>query len=298
MKHTYSTLLDAQEIPDKPGWLQHQPMPVIALGAGAATYNADVVAHDAEDAELLQEKIERNPVAALVLVQVLRAVEHMHVQAGLTIESLAYSTLQAGQEYQAWLAGKEGEPRLIVGQGGEPILIERNGSAVTAVLNRPENRNSITVEMRDALVELFHLILLDETITTLHISANGGCFSTGGELREFGLSTDPASAHWIRTHHSPARLLAQCAQKVSCHLHSASLGSGIELPAFAHHISADPKSFFQLPELGFGLIPGAGGCVSISRRIGRQRTAWMALSGKKINARQALAWGLIDEILD
>jgi enoyl-CoA hydratase/carnithine racemase len=76
------------------------------------------------------------------------------------------------------------------------------------------------------------------------------------------------------------------------------LGSGIELPAFAHHVSAAPKSFFQLPELNFGLIPGAGGCASISRRIGRQHTAWMVLSGKKINARQALAWGLIDEIRD
>jgi enoyl-CoA hydratase/carnithine racemase len=83
---------------------------------------------------------------------------------------------------------------------------------------------------------------------------------------------------------------------VTFHLHGACIGSGIELPAFAHHLSVDPKTFFQLPELRFGLIPGAGGCVSIARRIGRHRTAWMALSGKKISARKALEWGLIDEI--
>ncbi len=186
---------------------------------------------------------------------------------------------------------------MIAGGEGDPILIDRSGNVVTAALNRPDNRNSITVEMRDALVELFQLVLLDNSITSLQISARGGCFSVGGELREFGLAQNPASAHWIRSSHNPGSLLARCAHKTSCHIHSASLGSGIEIPAFAHYLSADPRSFFQLPELNFGLIPGAGGCVSISRRIGRQRTAWMALSGKKINARQALAWGLIDEIV-
>ena len=152
--------------------------------------------------------------------------------------------------------------------------------------------------MRDALVELLELVLLDHSIKRVAVSGRGSCFSVGGELREFGLATDPASAHLIRSSHNPGRLLARCADRVSFHLHSACIGSGIEIPAFAGHVSAAPRTFFQLPELAFGLIPGAGGCVSISRRIGRQRTAWLALSGKRINASQALEWGLIDEILE
>ena len=47
-----------------------------------------------------------------------------------------------------------------------------------------------------------------------------------------------------------------------------------------------------------GLIPGAGGCVSIPQRIGRQRTNYLAISGKEISADQALRWGLIDEVFD
>jgi enoyl-CoA hydratase/carnithine racemase len=47
-----------------------------------------------------------------------------------------------------------------------------------------------------------------------------------------------------------------------------------------------------------GRIPGAGGCVSLSRRIGRQRAALMILSGRRINAVFALHWGLIDAIED
>ena len=54
---------------------------------------------------------------------------------------------------------------------------------------------------------------------------------------------------------------------------------------------------FGLPELGLGLIPGAGGTVSVTRRIGRWRTAYLVLSGRTVDADTALAWGLVDAIV-
>ena len=45
-----------------------------------------------------------------------------------------------------------------------------------------------------------------------------------------------------------------------------------------------------------GLVPGAGGTASLPARIGRQRTAWLALSGARIDVQTALRWGLVDEI--
>jgi enoyl-CoA hydratase/carnithine racemase len=45
-----------------------------------------------------------------------------------------------------------------------------------------------------------------------------------------------------------------------------------------------------------GLIPGAGGCVTIPRRIGRRRACWMAVSGRVVDTTTALAWGLIDAV--
>jgi enoyl-CoA hydratase len=288
--------LPIDELPAEAGWLQRQPRPIIALGEGPAA-NADVIAADEREVQLLMAGIERSPVAAMTLVQVLRLVGLLPVEDALTVESLAYATLQGGAEFRDWLAGRSEAPGLVAGGEGEPIILERRGNVVAAALNRPDNRNALTVELRDALVELLELVLLDESIERLEISARGACFSVGGELREFGLARDPAAAHQLRSVHNPARLLSRCADRVSCRVHSACIGSGIELPAFAHHVSAHPKSFFQLPELTFGLIPGAGGCVSISRRIGRQRTAWLALSGQKINARRALDWGLVDEVV-
>jgi enoyl-CoA hydratase len=78
----------------------------------------------------------------------------------------------------------------------------------------------------------------------------------------------------------------------------ACVGAGLELAAFAQTLTASRKAWFQLPELAMGLIPGAGGCVSVSRRIGRERTALMVLSGQRMGAEVALRWGLVDRIED
>jgi enoyl-CoA hydratase/carnithine racemase len=118
----------------------------------------------------------------------------------------------------------------------------------------------------------------------------------GGDLSEFGERPDAPSAHRIRSLRNPALSLLRCAQRVEFHVHGACLGSGIELAAFGRRIYARSDAFFQLPELRFGLIPGSGGCVSLPRRIGRQRTALLALTGRRLGAREALAWGLVDEL--
>ena len=74
------------------------------------------------------------------------------------------------------------------------------------------------------------------------------------------------------------------------------MGAGIEVPAFAGRVVATADAAIALPELGAGLVPGAGGTVSIPRRIGRHRTALLGLTGSPIDAPTALAWGLVDAV--
>jgi enoyl-CoA hydratase/carnithine racemase len=81
-------------------------------------------------------------------------------------------------------------------------------------------------------------------------------------------------------------------------VHGQVLGSGLEMAAFCGWVAAERDSVFGLPELSLGLLPGAGGTVSVTRRIGRWRTAYLVLSGQTIDADLALAWGLVDEIRD
>lgn len=279
------------------------PCPVIALGPVAPAHAAlalacDAVADTPDAAASMIDGLLRSPMAATVLVQTLRAIESLPLASALVVESLAYASLQRGAEFQRWLATRPPPPSP-VDEPGPAVEIERDGDRVQLHLNRPLQRNAMTLAMRDALVEALQWIRADDSVAVLSIDARGRCFSTGGELSEFGTAPDPATAHWVRSLALPGRELALCRHAATqAHVHGACIGSGIEFPAFAQTLSAHPDTHFQLPELRFGLIPGAGGCVSISRRIGRQRTAAWVLSGKRIPARTALAWGLIDRITD
>lgn len=284
------------------GWLLRQPCPVIALTDAAALeadpwHEAyDVIVASLAEAQPLLARIAQAPLAAMTLVQTLRVTARLPVAAALTVESLAYATLQGGPEFRQWRAGQpaRNEPPE---PAGPAVRLERQGEHLDIALNRPARRNALSVEMRDALCEALQLLLSDATITTASLHGLGKCFSIGGDLDEFGTAPDPATAHAVRSLRLPGALMAQCSDRIECHLHGACIGAGIELPAFAHRITAAPGTFFQLPEIRFGLIPGAGGCVSLPRRIGRQRTAWLALSARRINAATALDWGLIDAIV-
>jgi enoyl-CoA hydratase/carnithine racemase len=132
------------------------------------------------------------------------------------------------------------------------------------------------------------------------LTGNGPSFCSGGDLAEFGTFADPASAHLARTRHSPALVLDELTVRLGracrAEVHGQVLGSGLEMAAYCGWVQAHPDAVLGLPELSLGLIPGAGGTVSITRRIGRWRTAYLVLSGRTIDPPTALRWGLIDEL--
>ena len=139
-------------------------------------------------------------------------------------------------------------------------------------------------------------------MTDVVLSGNGPSFCSGGDLAEFGTFADPASAHLARTRHSPALVLdeltARLGRRCRAEVHGQVLGSGLEMAAFCGWVQSRPDAVFGLPELSLGLIPGAGGTVSITRRIGRWRTAYLVLCGQTIDPPTALRWGLVDESRD
>jgi enoyl-CoA hydratase len=282
-----------------PGPAITQPAcPVIGLARNSATVIpavVDVVARsDAHLAEL-EQAVQSNPRAATVLMQVLRHNERASVVDGLLAESLAYSTLQHGAEFQRWLAAR-GDRRRPVPDDGDLLLIERDGACLTLTLNLPHKRNAFSAPMRDALSAALALPHEDDSIEQVVIRGAGPAFCAGGDLDEFGSARDATLAHLTRATRSPGRLIHELRERVTCRVHGACIGAGIELPAFAGHVVAAENAVFRLPEVAMGLIPGAGGTVSITRRVGRLRCAELALSNQPIDAPTALAWGLIDRI--
>jgi len=262
----------------------------------ALAFACDAVVSNVDDAGDLLQNIEAAPLAAMVLVQLLRITEGLEISRALGVESLAYATLQSGAEFRRWLAQSARPAAPEQREAGPPVVLERQGSQLRVSLNRPARRNALSVEMRDALVEALELVAADPSITSVTLSGEGKCFSAGGDLSEFGSAPDAALAHAVRSVRSVPALLAACAERLTFRIHGAAVGAGAEMAAFGRRVEATPDAFFQLPEIRYGLIPGSGGCVSIPRRIGRLRTAYLALSARRLDARAAQTWGLVDAV--
>ncbi|HJT95541.1 MAG TPA: enoyl-CoA hydratase/isomerase family protein [Mycobacterium sp.] len=246
----------------------------------------------------LTERCERWPQAAAVCDDVLRAFDPARPAfAGVITESLAYSTLQAGPEFAGWLAERGPVPLPDI---PDPVVAERDGDRLLVRFNRPRRHNAFSTDARAALLEALEVARLDPSIAEVILSGNGPSFCSGGDLAEFGTFADPASAHLARTRHSPALVLdaltARLGRRCRAEVHGQVLGSGLEMAAYCGWVQAHPDSVLGLPELSLGLIPGAGGTVSITRRIGRWRTAYLVLAGRPIDAATALRWGLVDAV--
>lgn len=243
----------------------------------------------------LDTAVRAQPIAAATLRQVLRLGEGLSFSDALTLESLAYSTLLGGQAFRTWRSRhpiRHREP-----DAAPFVLYRREADAVVLSLNRPDVRNAVGAGMRDALFEALTHALDDPTSPTVTVTGAGPSFSAGGDLDEFGTATDLGLAHLVRRMRYPAALLNQLGPRGHVILHGACIGAGIEMGAAAHHRIARPDAFFQLPEIGMGLVPGAGGTVTVPRAIGRHRATFLAISGARIDPQTGLDWGLIHDIV-
>jgi Enoyl-CoA hydratase/isomerase len=284
---------------------------------GRATELVDVVVACVDDAAEIVAALARSPLASVALVLLLRGRDRRSVDESLVAESVTYSMLQSGPEFAAWrssypsarLAGSDmsyksdvsassaplDSSKSLLGSEAEPVLVSRSAKALCVTLHRPARHNAYSVAMRDGLVAALELAVVDEDLHVV-LKGNGPSFCSGGELTEFGSFADPASAHQIRLTRSAARQLVRISGRVTVSVHGYCLGAGIELAAFASRVIAHPETLFALPELALGLVPGSGGTASLPPRIGRHRTTFLALTGRRINAATALDWGLIDEV--
>ncbi|MEE2682983.1 MAG: enoyl-CoA hydratase/isomerase family protein [Actinomycetota bacterium] len=238
--------------------------------------------------------VRKNPQAAIVLAQVLRQEAFHDVPKGLTLESLSYSMLQNGPEFARWL-GERGKVSVPPDEN-QVVLSSRSGNRLDISLNRPGRANAFSSRVRDELVEALQIAIVDESIDEITLNGRGNSFCSGGELAEFGLVEFSTDGHLTRITRNPGMLVHRLGTKIAPYLHGVCAGAGIEIPSFASQVVAHESTRIFLPEVAMGLIPGAGGTVSIPRRIGRQRTAFLAVTGNEITGEEALKWGLIDTL--
>ena len=244
----------------------------------------------------LDEMISLHTQPALVLAHLLRQKAYQNVSQGLVLESLSYGMLQSGSQFKAWL-NQRGDIAPVLDE--KPVVLaSRSDESLEIYLNRPERSNAYSSDMRDQLFDFLQIARFDEAVTKVKLHGLGKSFCSGGDLAEFGSVDFPPDGHIIRMHRSPALSSHSIADKLEVYLHGVCAGAGIEIPAFASRVFGNESVELFLPEISMGLIPGAGGTVSLPRRIGPQKTAYLAMSGKTLSLSDALAWGLIDEAVE
>jgi hypothetical protein len=214
--------------------------------------------------------------------------------AGLAAEAAAYSMLLSGPEFGRWQA-ERGTPR-DVPVPDEPVLVSRDGNSLDITLNVPSRRNAFSTAVREGLLAALQVAEADPSVRAVSLRGAGPAFCSGGDLDEFGTARDLVAAYFVRLARAPWRVIDRLSSRVTVHAQGACVGAGCEMLAYAGRVVADEEAFFQLPEVRMGLVPGAGGSVSVPRRIGRHRAAWLMLTGERLHAPTALAWGLVDEV--
>jgi 2-oxoglutaroyl-CoA hydrolase len=177
----------------------------------------------------------------------------------------------------------------------EFLKVERQGPVATLWIDRQPKMNTMTVAMRNEFPGIFSALDSDDGIRVVVVRGAGGkAFSAGGDVAEF-LTLAPADLEqWGDTLTAAER----CRKPVVAAIDGFTMGAGLELALACDFRVATRRSEFAFPEVRLGMIPGSGGTQRALRLIGMTRGKLFMMTGQRISAERAEAWGLITQVVD
>jgi enoyl-CoA hydratase/carnithine racemase len=180
----------------------------------------------------------------------------------------------------------------------ETLIYEKEDALALVTLNRPQFLNAYSIQMRDDLFEILNAIRNDDEVRVVLLKGSGEkAFCAGADLSEFLTAPPPVAARRIRFNRDVWGLFLSIPQPLIAVLHGYVLGSGIEMALCCDlRITADDAQF-GLPEVELGIIPAAGGTQTLPRAVGRSNALDMLLTGRWLDAREALRIKLVNRIV-
>lgn len=166
----------------------------------------------------------------------------------------------------------------------------RDGVAVVRIDNPPVN--ALSRGVRDGLFGAITQADADEAAAAILIICEGRTYIAGADIKEFGKPQEGTSLFIVQ------EVIEGASKPVISTIHGTALGGGLEVALTCHYRVAVASAKFGLPEVHLGILPGAGGTQRLPRVVGVEPAMEMMVSGKPVNAKFALANGLIDEIVD
>jgi enoyl-CoA hydratase/carnithine racemase len=175
------------------------------------------------------------------------------------------------------------------------LLVDRQGDHVTVTLDRPLQRNALSLALLAELTAAFEQISASDA-TGVVLAANGPVFSAGHDFRDIGGKSLEEVTHLVQTCADLMQLIQRVPQVVVAKVHALATAAGAQLVASCDlAVAADTA--------GFAAPGGKGGwfchtpMVAIARDIGRKRAMELALTGDVVDAATALEWGMVNRVV-
>ena len=183
------------------------------------------------------------------------------------------------------------------GEGQALVLVERQDEQRTALvrLNRPKQLNALNGQVMDALCDALEELDRDEGVRAMVVTGNERAFAAGADIGEMA---DATPIDMLRTNRiAQWDRVRRISKPVIAAVNGWCLGGGCELAMALDLILAGEGAKFGQPEIGIGVIPGAGGTQRLTRAIGKSRAMEMVLTGEPMGAREAEQRGLVARVV-
>lgn len=178
----------------------------------------------------------------------------------------------------------------------ETLLVDKRDTVGIITLNRPKALNALCDQLMDELTAAVRELDGDEEIGCLIITGSEKAFAAGADIKEIADKTyrdafmdELITANWEEPTRARKPVIAAVA--------GYALGGGCELAMMCDFVIAADTAKFGQPEISIGVIPGAGGTQRLARFIGKSKAMDMILTGRQMDAQEALASGLVSRVV-
>ncbi|MDE0348984.1 MAG: enoyl-CoA hydratase [Gammaproteobacteria bacterium] len=176
------------------------------------------------------------------------------------------------------------------------LLVERKDGVATLTLNRPEQMNALSMELRRLLAEELEALRHDDEIGVVILTGAGRAFCAGLDLKEMG-GERPAEATGSGDPPDPARMLRRLRQPVIGAVNGVAVTGGFEIALACDMLVATPEAQFADTHARVGLLAGWGLSQRLSRIVGPNRARELSLTGNYLSAERAERWGLVNRVV-
>ncbi|HKS30328.1 MAG TPA: enoyl-CoA hydratase/isomerase family protein [Pyrinomonadaceae bacterium] len=182
--------------------------------------------------------------------------------------------------------------------GTEAVVLEHHEDAAVVRLNRPGERNPLSISTIEALHEIFSALAARSGVNRIIFTGAGDVFASGANIREVAsLSPELALKFALRGQELMRKISNSSALTIAA-VNGYCMGGGLDLALSCRLRFASTKAVFAHPGARLGIITGWGGTQRLPRLIGAARALELFTTARRMESREALEVGLVDRICD